>query len=218
MNSSPTPPRPLWNSLLAAVLVAALGGAACTGDGDGGGAAPVESHPTASSPAAIRSSPDAGATEPGGPGEVSDGLVEIEDKVSRRTTSGRVPAYVAVDGASVEARGEELVLTARLGARVPRTAPPGAALRVTFQLLTKDERRLSFDAQASVDGWIASAAGGESEGFPGRLHIAGRLVQMEVERSYVGLLPFRWLTSVAWSKGTSYGFDSLPEKGFAQYP
>lgn len=41
---------------------------------------------------------------------------------------------------------------------------------------------------------------------------------MIIERADIGPGPFKWLASVAWTKGTSYGFDSAPERGYAASP
>jgi hypothetical protein len=222
MHSSPTTHIPLCRRLtggisaLAVMVAIALG--ACTNDGgDGGEPAALERRSTPSTSVHDPTQPSPEVTR-GSDGGEPGGRVKLDDPASRRTTSGRVPPYVEVDAASVQAVGGELLFTMRLTGTVPQKTPPGATLRVTFRLLTEDERRISIDAQASESGWIASATGGEADGFPGSLHIVDKDVQIEIDRSYVGLLPFRWLSNVAWTKGSSYGFDSLPEQGFARYP
>jgi hypothetical protein len=125
---------------------------------------------------------------------------------------------VEIDGASIEANGERLDFVVKIAGRVPQQTPAGAGFRVSFQLVTQDERRIHLDAEASADGWVASAAGGPQPGFPGELRFQPRSVVISIDRSYVGVAPFDWLASVAYTKGSSYGFDTLPEDGFARYP
>ena len=38
-------------------------------------------------------------------------------------------------------------------------------------------------------------------------------------RDYFDSVPsFRWLVNVAYSKANAYGFDALPESGYARFP
>jgi hypothetical protein len=144
--------------------------------------------------------------------------VEVSDRRSRRTTSGDVPGYVEIAGASIEADADSLLFTVRLAGDAPRRMPAGAAFRVTCQVLMHGGDKVNLDAQATESGWTAAATAGDDDTLPVALHVGTTEIEMEIDRNLVGLRPFRWLASIAWTKGTAYGFDSAPEDGYADFP
>ncbi len=226
MDSGRTKPLPARGRRIALVVLTSLLAVACTAEDD---PAPVAASPGQSQ------SPKAGGEQGGGgdaqrKGGQSGGATAQEDSVelqgrgTDRTTSGRVPGYVSIEAAEVQGAVDALRLSVTLRGPIPERMPDAyTTLRVSFLIVTKDGKRFSFDAEGSDEGWAPTASGGDVGDFPGSLEISGPDAIMTVDPAYMGgLQPFQWLSSAAWVRnapnGTSYGFDSLPKGGFAQYP
>ena len=202
--------------LVACVAVAS----ACTSDRPtpaSNAPSPVDSDASQAPPS---NTPD-GDGSAAAPGKRSSATV-VEDPAGTRTASGSVPPYVEIERASVKGDVETLNLAVRLAETVPQKMPDrDTSFRASFRLLTDEGGRYLLEAQASEEGWVASASGGTSEGFPGRLRVAGSEIQMEIDRRYVTAPTFRWLVNVAWTRtrgGSAYGFDVAPEGGFVRFP
>ena len=219
MDSSRNVLAPALRLVALAALVAALA-TACSTDGNGA-AAPGPSGPTPSSSPPVEGEQDPGAAigEPG-QGEVAPGeVVTVTDERGRATARGEVPRYA--QSHEVEVRGDPARLTfhVTLAGRIPPKIGAAETARLTVGVLTDDGTRYSLYAQGSQDGWAAYAVGGEAGPYPGDLEVRGRRITFRMPRDYFGAIPvFRWLTNIAYNKGDAYGFDVLPEEGYARFP
>jgi hypothetical protein len=210
-------PAPRFAALVALVVVLA---AACTTDG-GGAAAPVPSRatPSSSAPAEGEQEPGAAPGDPA-PGEAGPGeVVTVTDERGKATARGEAPRYAQIHEVEVRGDAARLVFHVTLGGRIPPKIGASETARLTVGLLTDDGTRYSLYAQGSQDGWAAYAVGGEAGPYPGDLEVRGRTITFRMPRDYFGAIPaFRWLTNVAYNKGDAYGFDVLPEEGYARFP
>lgn len=179
-------------------------------------------------PAVSVSSPgedgDGNLAESGGPiaapGETfPQEVMALKDRKGRSTTRGHVPPYIQIAEGVVESDAMRLTVEIALAARVPSQISSNESVRLTVGILDEEGHRYSLYAQASQDGWAPYAVGGEEGPFPGDLTIRGRRIRFEMPRDYFGALPtFRWLANIAYGKRNAYGFDALPENGYARFP
>lgn len=220
MDSARTVHIPAGLRHIAVLLLAfALSVSACTRDAQGDRAsrpspAPAGSSETGASPSAGR---DASKQSEVGP---RDGRTRLVDRGGRRTASGRVPGYVELEAATIEGAPGSLDVEIVLASAIPeRMSDSTTSLRVTLDVLTDGRDRYSFIAEANEDGWGAFAGGGADANFPGEFEVEGDALRMRIDRSYLGGAPtFEWLVNVAWTRGSNYGFDVLPVRGYARYP
>jgi hypothetical protein len=173
---------------------------------------------------------DQGTTgsEPGDDGEASAQVrdVEIVDRRSDRSTTGSAPAFVEIDGASIEGDTQTLALTMTLAGKVPELMPDEVTtMRVTFITVTRGADRYEFFAHATRNGWALFASGREDAELPftEEVQIEGRTLTMTIDRSYLGPpAPFKWTANVAWTRraksGEAYAFDFVPKQGYADFP
>ena len=192
---------------------------ACSG-GDGRGAASPGPASSSVSPPSGSPQPSASATESSDPGgnEPTD-VVTVTDERGRATARGEVPGYVGLSEAEVRGTLDELTFRIVLAGRIPSSVGRTETVRLTVGVLAENGDRYSLYAQGSQDGWAGYAVGGKEGPFPGDLEVRRRRMTLSMPRDYFGSLPsFRWLVNVAFGKGNAYGFDALPEEGYARFP
>lgn len=218
MDSSRNVPAPAPRLGVLVVLVVLLA-TACSTDRSGA-AAPEASRPTPSS-APVESEQDPGASsgDPESGEVVPREVVTVTDERGRATARGKVPRYAQIHEVEVRGEPERLTFHVTLAGRIPRKIGAAETARLTVGVLTDDGTRYSLYAQGSQDGWAAYAVGGEAGPYPGGLEVRGRRITFRMPRDYFGAIPvFRWLTNIAYNKGDAYGFDVLPEEGYARFP
>ena len=155
----------------------------------------------------------------GSEGQTSGEVVKVKDEKGKATARGKVPGYVQITEAEVRGAPLQLTFLVTLARRVPPAVGGAETVRVTVGILAEDGTRYSLYAQGSQDGWAAYAVGGKEGPFPGELEVDGRRVTFHMPRDYFDSVPsFRWLVNVAYSKANAYGFDALPESGYARFP
>ena len=207
--------------LRAALAVVALVALACSG-GDAPEQIPEVGRPVTPSAPATTGDPEPSADASpgsGSEGQASGEVVVVSDEKGKATARGNVPGYVQITEAEVRGAPLQLTFLVTLARRVPPAVGGAETVRLTVGILADDGTRYSLYAQGSQDGWAAYAVGGEEGPFPGELEIDGRRVTFEMPRSYFGGVPsFRWLVNVAYSEANAYGFDALPESGYARFP
>ena len=143
----------------------------------------------------------------------------MTDERGEATARGHVPGFVEIRQAEVRGTLDEITFRVVLAGRIPSTIGRAETARLTVGILTEDGDRYSLYAQGSQDGWAGYAVGGKAGPFPGDLEVKGRRITLSMPRDHFGSLPsFRWLVNVAFSKGSAYGFDALPEEGYARFP
>ena len=202
-----------------ALVLAAVLTMACSGGG-GPGAAPegpaISSDPTPNGDP----QPSAGTSEGSDPvGSTSTEVVRVTDEMGKATSRGDVPSYAEISQAEVRGTLDELTFHIVLAGRIPASIGRSETARVTVGILAENGDRYSLYAQGSQDGWAGYAVGGEAGPFPGELEVKQRRMTLSMPRDHFGSLPsFRWLVNVAFSKGNAYGFDALPDEGYARFP
>ncbi|MGH2754072.1 MAG: hypothetical protein ACRDLB_06520 [Actinomycetota bacterium] len=207
------------------ILVVAVG---CTSASDGSSG----SRGTTTPAAVDAPSGDGGRDRSqGGPGSTGSGgssperaSTTVDERAGDATSSGDVEGYPELAGANVTGSERAVDFDLVFAREVPERTPHNAQMILSLSILDQQGDRYVFNATGTEEGWSTVVLTPEGRaGFRGEFAIAGRTVGISVPWSELGgPRPFRWIVSAAWtgdpSKGTSYAFDSIPNRGFAGFP
>lgn len=170
-----------------------------------------------------------GSEDDGGTGGSDDLAPErsataVTERPGDATSSGDVEGYPELTEATLT--GSEQAVSVDLGfaAEVPQRTPSATQMLIALSIIDREGARYVLNAMGTEEGWstVVLTSEGRAE-FPGDFAIGRRTVRVVVPWSELGgPRPFRWIASASWtgdpSKGTSYAFDSIPNRGFALFP
>lgn len=192
--------------------------AGCSGD--------AGTDPTRSGSGGAESSPTPTASQSQNGGQTSTSPVKTKDlgpiatkSVSKNDppgdaqTSGEVPSYVEILGASVEGAGADGVkLILRMSGDVPGTMPNERTHMIVAWNLTGSKKATGagFTAQAGLEGWTVSAAqGSDVVDFPGAFEVDRNLAILTVPWDFIdGARKFEWSAAASWFSSSEDGSSS----------
>jgi len=148
-----------------------------------------------------------------------------QDPATDARTQGIAPGYTEATGASIQGRGQTVVLTMTFNGAVPNQVQKDQYMVVAFGITGRKEGQgFAIGATCDDNGWDPYAGSkGDSRKFPGTFEVSGNQIVMEMPWSFIqGPRAFEWYASTGWygkiANQTHWSFDAVPNQKTARFP